>query len=152
VPAAARPVRGQGDRDRGAVPGALFCKVHHSGAVDGQRRPLSPFGMEHVLQRHLARAGVTPFTLHDFRRSLASDLLDAGADISAVQQQLGHANVQTTLRYDRRHWSACVRPSRSFPHPSKQAGHKERPRVPRASLMPPWHVQAPGPCYLLTAV
>jgi integrase len=102
VPAAARPVRGQGDRDRGAVPGALFCKVHHSGAVDGQRRPLSPFGMEHVLQRHLARAGVAPFTLHDFRRSLASDLLDAGADISAVQQQLGHANVQTTLRYDRR--------------------------------------------------
>ena len=85
---------------RGDWPGTLLCPVRKGGRV--QRRSMTAQAVLLRL-RHLAeQAGVTRFSPHDLRRSFVGTLLDAGADLSSVQQLAGHADVGTTQRYDRR--------------------------------------------------
>jgi site-specific recombinase XerD len=45
------------------------------------------------------RAGLEGVTVHAFRHSCASDLLEAGVGLPEVQQVLGHREVSTTVRY-----------------------------------------------------
>ena len=47
-----------------------------------------------------AKAAGTPFvSLHQFRHSCAADLLENGATMPEVKSVLGHATIQTTMRY-----------------------------------------------------
>lgn len=113
-------VRGKGDRERrvplptgslaalrdwvalrGDRPGPLLLPLKPDGAMVTSRR-LSDQAIYALLRRMAPRAGVGPLSPHDLRRSFISDLLDAGADLSVVQQLAGHASPTTTARYDRR--------------------------------------------------
>jgi site-specific recombinase XerD len=52
-----------------------------------------------LIQRLGQRAGVPGLTVHRFRHSCASDLLEAGVPLPQVKQILGHAVIETTVRY-----------------------------------------------------
>lgn len=86
---------------RGSDAGPLFLPVNKGGRVIlGQR--MTPQAVYNALAKRCVQAGVNDLSPHDLRRTFVGDLLDAGADIATVQQLAGHANVQTTGRYDRR--------------------------------------------------
>jgi len=86
---------------RGEAPGPLFWPVHRSGRLGPPRR-LTAQALRELTRRRGLLAQVPAFSPHDLRRTFIGDLLDAGADLSVVQQLAGHAQVQTTARYDRR--------------------------------------------------
>lgn len=87
-------------RLRGSEPGPLFVSINKGGRIVSRR--LTDQSVLHILRKRGAEAGLAVFSPHDLRRSFISDLLEAGADISTVQQLANHSNVQTTVRYDRR--------------------------------------------------
>jgi integrase/recombinase XerD len=82
--------------DRGESDGAVFVNQHG--------RPLGRSGAWKIVRRHVERArgagarigNVTP---HTFRHTFATHLLEHGADLAAVQEMLGHADISTTQLY-----------------------------------------------------
>ena len=85
---------------RGSVDGALFTAIRKGDKVT--TRQLTDQSVYYIFAERAAQAKVKSFSPHDFRRTFAGDLLDAGADISTVQKLMGHSNANTTAGYDRR--------------------------------------------------
>lgn len=63
----------------------------------GERLRLSPQSIWKIVKTHAAAVGV-PATTHDFRHLKATSLLNRGANLSEVQDILGHASPDTTKR------------------------------------------------------
>jgi len=113
-------VRGKGDRERlaylnngaldalldwiavrGDADGPLLTRVSQRGIVQ-PGMGLTDQAIYNALAKRAAEAEVSHFSPHDLRRTTASNLIDLTGDLSAVQALLGHASVNTTVRYDMR--------------------------------------------------
>ncbi len=63
-------------------------------------RPISPRSVQHACQKAREQAGLsTHVTMHTFRHSFATHLLDSGINIRTIQLLLGHRSIQTTALY-----------------------------------------------------
>jgi integrase/recombinase XerC len=110
-------VRGKGRKERIVPVGsravlALRRYLQHREQLAGKRgsdrravflsqrgKRLAPRGIQRIVHRMFDAIGGDGLQVHSLRHTFATHMLDAGADLRAVQELLGHASLSTTQVY-----------------------------------------------------
>ena len=106
-------------RLRGPIPGPLFVRMRGANLSLDERLRIS--GLHCLFKERCAAVGLGHLTLHDMRRGYVSSALEAGIDPVAIARQVGHAAVQTTMRYDRRPLAQLQDLAQRMPNPFEGA-------------------------------
>lgn len=70
--------------------------------LSGEKKPFHPDSVGHLLKKYFKAAGIERRGVcHQFRHSMATLMLEGGADIRYVQQMLGHSSLEATKVYTR---------------------------------------------------
>lgn len=91
------------ERGRGALVGRRPCEAVFLNVRGGR---LSRQSVHSIVEKYGRVVGIRSLHPHTLRHSFATHLLEGGADLRAVQELLGHANIATTQLYthvDRSH-------------------------------------------------
>src|ERR1039458_6551672 len=80
-------------RERGTAAGALFSSRNH--------RPISRFRLGQLMKRYCRSAGIPDVKahMHALKHSCGTHLSARETDIVAIQDHMGHANIQNTMIY-----------------------------------------------------
>ena len=123
-------VEGKGGKDRLVPFGEMAAKALHNYLKDrphngpvflnkhGNR--LSTRSIWQICNDSGKKNGIFGIHPHAFRHSCATHLLDAGADLRVIQEQLGHNSLATTQRYTHVHTAALLKEYHKA-HPRSQA-------------------------------
>ena len=92
--------------------GPLWRPISKNNSILATR--LTTSGVSHVLAELARRADIDTFSPHDLRRTFITRLLQQGVDLSFVRLLAGHADISTTVSYDRRDASELKNISRQL--------------------------------------
>jgi site-specific recombinase XerD len=60
---------------------------------------MTPAGLRSLFRYHRQTTGIQLANPHRFRHTFASDMVRAGMSLPALMKLMGHADIETTLRY-----------------------------------------------------